>query len=103
MKIIIKDETQQAIISNDELDNPNFVDVEFLDEEVIDVDNPRGFVAEMTIPLEELKRAVDAFWEIKIEKLTIKCTCGEPWTLGVVHRKDQPCYWPPRNNGDTAA
>ena len=22
------------------------------------------------------------------------CTCKEKWTLGVVHRKDKPCYWP---------
>ena len=66
MKITIKDEGCSAVLSNEELDNPNFVDVEFLDEKVIDTeDNPRGHVAEMTIPLEELKRAVDAFWEIK--------------------------------------
>lgn len=25
------------------------------------------------------------------------CTCQEKWTLGVVHRKDGPCYWPPRD------
>lgn len=24
------------------------------------------------------------------------CTCKEKWTFGVVHRKDNPCYWPPR-------
>ena len=67
MKIIITDEGEQAIVSNEELDNPNFVDIEFLNDLVKDKDNPRGYVAEMTIPLEELKRAVDAFWEIKKE------------------------------------
>lgn len=25
------------------------------------------------------------------------CVCGEPWTEGVIHRKDAPCYWPTRN------
>lgn len=25
------------------------------------------------------------------------CTCQEKWTLGVVHRKDGPCYWPDRS------
>jgi hypothetical protein len=24
----------------------------------------------------------------------VKCCCGEPETLGVVHRTDGPCYWP---------
>ena len=54
---------------------------------------------------EEKCRELIEYLEAKdeeIEKLTIKCACGEPWTLGVVHRKDQPCYWPPRDNGDTA-
>lgn len=27
-----------------------------------------------------------------------KCVCGEPWTSGVIHRKDEPCYWPPRHS-----
>lgn len=22
------------------------------------------------------------------------CACKEKWTFGVVHLKDQPCYWP---------
>ena len=24
------------------------------------------------------------------------CACKEKWTLGLVHRKDNPCYWPER-------
>jgi len=28
----------------------------------------------------------------------IKCSCGEPWTLGVIHQKDKPCYWPERKS-----
>lgn len=24
------------------------------------------------------------------------CSCREKWTFGVVHRKDEPCYWPER-------
>jgi hypothetical protein len=31
-----------------------------------------------------------------IDETEIKCSCGEPWTLGVVHQKDKPCYWPER-------
>lgn len=49
----------------------------------------------------ELKEYLEAKDE-QIKKLTIDCACQEPWTLGVVHRKDNPCYWPPRNNNDTA-
>jgi hypothetical protein len=26
--------------------------------------------------------------------LTVKCTCGQPTTIGVVHRTDGPCYYP---------
>lgn len=25
------------------------------------------------------------------------CVCEEPWTIGVVHRKDGPCFWPPND------
>ena len=31
------------------------------------------------------------------------CACKEKWTFGVVHRKDNPCYYPPRDNEDTAS
>ena len=27
------------------------------------------------------------------------CSCKEKWTFGVVHRKDEPCYWPPVGKG----
>ncbi len=42
---------------------------------------------------QELKEYLEAKDE-EIRKLTINCSCKEPWTLGVVHRKDKPCYWP---------
>lgn len=66
MKITLKDETQTLIISDEELNNPNFVDLEFLDEEAIDKDNPRGYITEITVPLEDLKCATDAFWQKKM-------------------------------------
>ncbi|MCX5781785.1 MAG: hypothetical protein NT145_03640 [Elusimicrobia bacterium] len=31
-----------------------------------------------------------------IDETEIECSCGEPWTLGVIHRKDKPCYYPER-------
>ena len=65
MKITIKDDTQKLVITNEELDNPNFVDLELYDEEAQNEDNPRGYVSECTMPLEELKHAIDAFWNIK--------------------------------------
>ena len=54
---------------------------------------------------EEKAKELKEYLELKdeeIKKLIIDCTCKEPWTLGVVHRKLQPCYWPPRDNDDTA-
>lgn len=30
------------------------------------------------------------------QRILKQCVCGESWTLGVVHRTDKPCYWPPR-------
>lgn len=26
------------------------------------------------------------------------CICKEPWTMGVIHRTDGPCYWPSRDS-----
>lgn len=43
MKIIIKDESQKLIISDEELNNNNFIDLELYDEEAIGKDNPRGY------------------------------------------------------------
>mgnify|MGYP001592062565 CR=1 FL=1 len=65
MIITIKEETQKLILSNEELDNPNFIDLELYDEEVKDEDNPRGLVSECTMPIEELMVAVNCFWNIK--------------------------------------
>ncbi|MDD5353490.1 MAG: hypothetical protein PHS93_10040 [Candidatus Omnitrophica bacterium] len=65
MNIEIVDEEQKLILSNEKFNNLNFVDVVLCDERAKDKDNPRGYVAEMSVPVEELKRAVDAFWEIK--------------------------------------
>ena len=65
MIITIKEETQKLILSNEELNNPNFVDLELYDEEVKDEDNPRGLISECTMPIGELKHAIDAFWDIK--------------------------------------
>lgn len=30
------------------------------------------------------------------------CACQEKWTFGVVHRKDNPCYWPPNTDAVAA-
>jgi hypothetical protein len=66
MKISITDETQTLNLSNEELDNHNFVDLEITDTSVADPEeNPRGLVAECTMPIEELKQAVDAFFRLK--------------------------------------
>ena len=65
MKIEISDESLKLIITNEELDNANFVDLELYDDEAKDKDNPRGYITEFTAPLEELKCAVDAFWALK--------------------------------------
>ncbi len=66
MKVELKDDTQTLIITNEELDNANFVDLELYDEQAKDKDNPRGYITEFTAPLEELKCAIDAFWQIKL-------------------------------------
>lgn len=29
-----------------------------------------------------------------VERKITNCCCEEPWTEGVVHRNDGPCYWP---------
>lgn len=66
MKIELKDETQKLILSDEELDNCNFIDLFLYDEMAKDKDNPRGFVSEYTASLEDLKCAVDAFWTKKL-------------------------------------
>ena len=68
MKIIIQDQEEKVILSDDNLNNPNFVDVEFYDKTVESKDNPRGFIAEKTVSLEELKLAVDAFYQKKLNQ-----------------------------------
>ena len=65
MKIEIKDDEQTLVITNEELDNANFVDLELYDDEAKDKDNPRGYITEFTAPLEELVVAVNCFWNIK--------------------------------------
>lgn len=66
MKIEIKDQEDIIILSDEELDNPNFIDIEFYDETVKDNGNELGYVAEKTVNLEELKLAVDAFYQKKL-------------------------------------
>lgn len=66
MKIEIKDQEDIIILSDEELNNPNFIDIEFYDKTVKSEDNPRGYVAEKTVNLEELKLAVDAFYQKKL-------------------------------------
>lgn len=66
MKIEIKDDSQTLIVSNEELDNLNFIDLELCDSSIKDEDNKRGHVSECTMPIEELKCAVDAFWKIRM-------------------------------------
>ena len=68
MKIEIKDDKQTLIITNEELDNANFIDLELYDDEAKDKDNPRGYITEFTAPLKELKCAVDIFWALKLNK-----------------------------------
>lgn len=48
-------EEPQVEITDDELDNPNFVDIE------IEVDSEEGEVLAATVPLDELAAAVEAF------------------------------------------
>ncbi len=38
------------------------------------------------------------------ERLRALCLCGEPWSTGIVHRTDGPCYWadPPTLPPDAA-
>lgn len=66
MKIELKDESQTLILTNEELDNPDFVDLELYDDEAKDEDNLRGYITEFTASLEDLKCAVDAFYQKKL-------------------------------------
>lgn len=68
MQIKIKDETQTLTLSNEELDNDNFVDIELCDDEVKDNDNPRGLVSECTMSIDELKAGVDAFYNLREQR-----------------------------------
>ena len=61
MKITIIDEDDTLILSDEELDNDNFIDLEILNELAKDKDNPRGHVAECTVPVDDLLCAVQAF------------------------------------------
>lgn len=69
MKIEIRDEYFTLILSNDELDNDNFVDIELLGDEAKNEDNPRGYLGEGTVPIDELKSAVDAFYQLRKQRL----------------------------------
>ena len=49
--------------------------------------------------------AIESFISQEIERAVRErgeelndCSCKEKWTFGVVHRKDKPCYWPPRED-----
>ena len=75
MKIEIRDDEDTIILSNDELDNANFVEVELLSDLRKDEDSPRGFVGGMTVSIEDLKAAIDSFWWIR----------GDHWLI----RRDQ--------------
>ena len=44
-----------------------------------------------------IEMAVRLLTKLKEQKLS-DCSCGESWTLGVIHRKIAPCYWPPRSD-----
>ena len=39
-----------------------------------------------------IEMAVRLLIKLKEQKLP-DCSCGEPWTLGVVHRRENPCHW----------
>lgn len=66
MKIELKDESQTLILTNEELDNPDYIDLDIYDDEAKGEDNLRGFITEFTVSLEDLKCAVDAFYQIKL-------------------------------------
>ena len=61
MKITIKEFAQEIILSNEELDNDNYIDL------IIPKDSNE--YAEVTIPLEELFQAISAFRKIKKDRL----------------------------------
>jgi hypothetical protein len=57
MKITINCDDQNLILSTEDLNNLNYVDMEIWDDE--------KFIKEITVPIDELKAAVDAFTQIK--------------------------------------
>lgn len=65
MEIKIKSDDQTLVLTNEGLDTFNFVDIVLYDEKLITEDNSNGFVAEMTVPLSELRAAVELFNQIK--------------------------------------
>ena len=68
MKIEITNDEQKLVISTEELNNLNYVDLELYNINDINTDNPRGFVCDITVPIDELKAGVDAFMQLKLEE-----------------------------------
>jgi hypothetical protein len=66
MEIKLKNEEETLILSDEELDNPNFVSLEFYDEDLANKDNEKGFIVEAIVDVEELKLAIDAFYQRKL-------------------------------------
>lgn len=51
--------------------------------------------------IEERERLVGEVARVEERQEFNDCSCQEKWTLGVVHRKDGPCYWPRRDSAAT--
>lgn len=50
-----------------------------------------------------VKRAAEQV-NAEVPKPLMQCSCGEPWTLNVVHRNPEPCfYWQAAPASDTSA
>jgi hypothetical protein len=66
MKIEIKDEENKLVITNEEFDNDNFVDLVIYG--TPDKENDTGYITEITMPIDELISAITAFKTLKDER-----------------------------------
>ena len=66
MKIEIKDEENKLVITNEDFDNDNFVDLVIYG--TPDKENDTGYITEITMPIDELLSAITAFKTLKDER-----------------------------------
>ena len=66
MKIEIKDEENKLVITNEDFDNDNFVDLVIYG--TPDKENDTGYITEITMPIDELISAITAFKTLKDER-----------------------------------